>query len=210
MKCLDCSISVRKCIVQDWIKVLLVTRKMMFLAIDRQNRSYQSKSIVGHNIPLSFRMRRENRAIYVEKEEKAVLSMQPSTTNESPVQASPSVPSPQRARWGARAYAAAGLTVLLWASAFPGIRAALPHYSPVHVALLRYIVASLALAIYAAATRIRLPRWRDIPRFALLGVIGIAYYNIALNSGETHVPSAEASFLVASAPIFITIGTLIF
>lgn len=136
--------------------------------------------------------------------------MQPPTTNESPVQTSPAVSSPKRVRPGTRAYVAAGLTVLLWASAFPGIRAALPHYSPVHIALLRYMVASLALAIYAVSTRIRLPRWRDLPRFALLGLIGIAYYNIALNSGETHVPSAEASFLVASAPIFITLGMLIF
>lgn len=135
--------------------------------------------------------------------------MQPSTTNETLIQAAPAE-LPKRARPGTRAYVAAGLTVLLWASAFPGIRAALPHYSPAHLALLRYIVASTALAIYAVSTRIRLPRWRDLPRFALLGLIGIAYYNIALNSGETHVPSAEASFLVASSPIFITIGTLLF
>src|SRR5258708_7855822 len=75
-----------------------------------------------------------------------------------------------------RAYIAAGLTVVLWASAFPGIRAALSVYSPTSIALLRYITASVALAIYALCTRMRLPRWRDIPGFALLGLIGISYY----------------------------------
>ncbi len=102
-----------------------------------------------------------------------------------------------------RAYGAAMLTVILWASAFPGIRAALPHYSPFHVALIRYVTASIILAIYALFTRMRLPRWRDLPRFVLLGLVGIAYYNVALNGGEVRVPSAEASFLVASAPIFM-------
>lgn len=108
-----------------------------------------------------------------------------------------------------RAYGAAALTVVLWASAFPGIRAALPHYTPFHVALLRYVTASIVLAVYALCTRMRLPRWRDVPYFALLGLVGIAYYNVALNGGEVHVPSAEASFLVASAPIFMAVEALV-
>ncbi len=109
---------------------------------------------------------------------------------------------------GWRAYAAAMLTVILWASAFPGIRAALPHYTPFHVALLRYATASIVLAVYALFTHMRLPHWRDLPRFAALGLVGIAYYNVALNGGEIRVPSAEASFLVASAPIFMAAEAL--
>src|SRR5579885_2932542 len=109
-----------------------------------------------------------------------------------------------------RAYGAALLTVILWASAFPGIRAALPHYSPFHVALIRYGTASIVLAIYALFTHMRLPRWRDLPRFFALGLIGIAYYNVALNGGEVRVPSAEASFLVASAPVFMAIEAMLF
>jgi len=108
-----------------------------------------------------------------------------------------------------RAYGAAMLTVILWASAFPGIRAALPHYSPSHVALIRYVTASIVLAIYALCTRMRLPQLRDLPRFALLGLVGISYYNIALNAGEIRVPSAEASFLVASAPIFMAVEAIL-
>lgn len=107
-----------------------------------------------------------------------------------------------------RAYGAAALTVILWASAFPGIRAALPYYNPFHVALLRYATASIVLGVYAIFTRMRLPQWRDLPRFALLGLVGIAYYNIALNGGEVRVPSAEASFLVASAPIFMAVEAM--
>ncbi|QBD76217.1 DMT family transporter [Ktedonosporobacter rubrisoli] len=107
-----------------------------------------------------------------------------------------------------RGSGAAILTVILWASAFPGIRAALPHYSPFHVALLRYVTASIVLAIYALFTRMSLPAWRDLPRFALLGLLGIAFYNVALNGGEVRVPAAEASFLVASAPALMAVEAM--
>ncbi len=100
---------------------------------------------------------------------------------------------------------AAGITIVLWASAFPGIRAALHAYTPAHVALLRYATASLVLAGYALIRRMRLPRWRDLPGITLLGLVGIAFYNLMLNIGEVSVPSAVASFIIASAPIFMAI-----
>lgn len=120
----------------------------------------------------------------------------------------------RQAMSGARAplapVAAAGATVLLWASAFPGIRAGLAAYSPAHVALLRYGVASCVLAVYAIATRMPLPRPRDVPGIALTGAIGIALYNVALNAGEVSVPAAVASFIVASAPVLMAVGARLF
>lgn len=56
----------------------------------------------------------------------------------------------------------------------------------------------------------RRPALRDIPSFAALGLVGITYYNVALNGGEVRVSSAEASFLVASAPIFMAAEALLF
>lgn len=100
---------------------------------------------------------------------------------------------------------AAGLTLVLWASAYPGIRAGLQAYSPAHLALLRYGVAALTLASYALVKRLRLPRWRDLLGIALLGLVGIAFYNVALNTGEVSVPSAVASFLIASSPMFVAL-----
>jgi drug/metabolite transporter (DMT)-like permease len=100
---------------------------------------------------------------------------------------------------------AAVLTVALWASAFPGIRAGLHSYSPVHLALLRYAVAALALGGYAVATHMRLPPWRDLLKMSLLGLVGIAFYGIALNLGEVSVPAAVASFLINTGPIFVAL-----
>ena len=50
---------------------------------------------------------------------------------------------------------AATITIVLWASAFAGIRVALEDYSPYSLALLRYFIASVALAIYMAVRGFR-------------------------------------------------------
>jgi drug/metabolite transporter (DMT)-like permease len=105
---------------------------------------------------------------------------------------------------------AAGATVLLWASAFPGIRAGLHAYTPAQVALLRYGVASCVLTVYAVARRLPLPRGRDVPGIIVMGGVGIGLYNLLLNAGELRVPSAVASFIVASAPVFMAVQSRIF
>ena len=104
-----------------------------------------------------------------------------------------------------RTLVAVTITVICWASAFPAIREGLKAFSPVHVAVLRYIVASIVLAGYALAIRMPLLQWRDLPGVALSGVIGITLYNVLLNTGETTVPAAVASFLIASSPIFVSL-----
>ena len=101
-----------------------------------------------------------------------------------------------------RALLALAVTLLLWASAFAGIRAGLRAYSPAHLAVLRFLVASAVLAIYAAVAHFRPPQARDIPGLILTGAIGIAFYNLALNYGETRVSAGAASLLIASTPIF--------
>ena len=105
-------------------------------------------------------------------------------------------------RFTTRTLFALGAALLLWASAFAGIRAGLRAYSPGHLAILRFLVASLLLAIYAGVAHFRRPQTRDLPGLALTGLIGITFYNIALNYGETRVTAGAASLLVASVPIW--------
>jgi drug/metabolite transporter (DMT)-like permease len=101
--------------------------------------------------------------------------------------------------------AAVGVTITLWASAFAGIRAGLVSYSPQSLALLRYLTASLALAVVAGVTRMPLPARRDLPGLALAGFLGFAFYNVALNAGEQRIAAGAASLIVASAPIFVAL-----
>lgn len=102
------------------------------------------------------------------------------------------------------------VTLLLWASAFAGIRSALQSYSPGAVILLRFLIASIALIIYAFITRLRLPALRDIPALLLLGFFGITVYQAGLTFGEQTVPAGTASFLISSVPCFTALFAVIF
>ncbi|WP_293178466.1 DMT family transporter [Oceanithermus sp.] len=106
--------------------------------------------------------------------------------------------------------AALAVALLLWASAFAGIRAGLAGYGPFHLALLRFLVASVALLAYALVARIRPPRAADLPRIGVLGFFGITVYHLALNYGETTVSAGSASLLIASGPIFTAVLAVIF
>ena len=105
-------------------------------------------------------------------------------------------------RFTTRTLVALVVALVLWASAFAGIRAGLRAYSPSHLAIFRFLIASLVLAIYAAFAHFRRPELRDLPGLALSGAIGITFYNIAINYGETRVTAGAASLLIASVPIW--------
>ncbi|WP_456444436.1 DMT family transporter [Deinococcota bacterium DY0809b] len=105
---------------------------------------------------------------------------------------------------------ALAFTLVLWASAFAGIRAGLEGYGPAHLALLRFLVASSTLVVYAALARVRPPRRADLGRIALLGFLGITVYHVALNYGELTVSAGAASLLIASGPIFTALLAVFF
>ena len=70
-------------------------------------------------------------------------------------------------------WVAIAVALLLWAAAFAGIRAGLESYGPGEIALFRFGTASVALAVYAVFTKMRLPDKRDLPQIALAGFLGI-------------------------------------
>jgi drug/metabolite transporter (DMT)-like permease len=94
-------------------------------------------------------------------------------------------------------------TVLVWASAFPAIRIALTAYSPAQLAFFRFTVAGVFLLGIGAAARLRPPAPRDFLHIALLGVVGMAVYAVALGFGQKQVPAGTASLLIASAPVWM-------
>ncbi|PZA08806.1 DMT family transporter [Meiothermus sp. Pnk-1] len=102
----------------------------------------------------------------------------------------------------ARALIATLLTLIPWASAFPAIRAGLEGYSPGHLTLLRFLVASIMLAGYALVVRMPLPERKDWPAIFGLGLLGIFLYHTALNYGEVTVASGPAALLIACGPVF--------
>ena len=107
-----------------------------------------------------------------------------------------------RSAWFSTAAIPVAATVILWASAFPGIRAALEGFSPLGLAALRFALAGAILLALSAVIGGTPPRRADLPRILLSGALGIAAYNIALNQGELTVSAGAASFIVNIAPIF--------
>jgi drug/metabolite transporter (DMT)-like permease len=100
--------------------------------------------------------------------------------------------------------------VFFAASAFPGISSGLEGYSPGHLALLRFLVASLALGVYAVLSRMRLPGVRDLPALGLLGFLAFSVYNVLLGYGQLTVPAGTASLLIASIPAFTALWAVAF
>jgi drug/metabolite transporter (DMT)-like permease len=100
---------------------------------------------------------------------------------------------------------AVAITLLLWSSAFVGIRYADRELSAGALALGRLAVGSLALGAVAAARREPLPSARTLLRIAACGLLWFGAYNVALNEAETRVDPGTASMLVNTGPILIAI-----
>ena len=101
--------------------------------------------------------------------------------------------------------AATLLTLVLWASAFVAIRLAMREYPAGSLALLRFLVAGIGLALYQVvrpSDRIQLPARRHLPSLVMTGLVGITLYHVALNAGERTVTAGSASLIVSLSPIF--------
>ena len=104
------------------------------------------------------------------------------------------------------ALGAALVTVVLWASAFVGIRAVAEELDPGPFALARLLVASVALGVLMLIRRPELPtRPRDWTLVAASGVVWFGFYFVALNAGERLVDAGTAAMLVNVGPILIAI-----
>jgi hypothetical protein len=79
-----------------------------------------------------------------------------------------------KGRPDARLLAAATAAVVLGASSYAAIGAALGPYSPGPLALVRMLVASAVVGLYGAASGMRLPEARDLPAVALAGLFASA------------------------------------
>ncbi|HXG24346.1 MAG TPA: EamA family transporter [Chthonomonadales bacterium] len=97
------------------------------------------------------------------------------------------------------------ITVALWGSSFPAVRVGLLTYGPGHLALLRFLIASVAMAVYVLVTRPRMPARRDLPAIAAFGLFGVFGYHSLLNQGMVSVQAGSASLLVNTSPVFTAI-----
>ncbi|MFE0751367.1 DMT family transporter [Gordonia sp. NPDC058843] len=116
---------------------------------------------------------------------------------------------------------AAIVTVVLWASAFVGIRALGDTFSPGSMAFLRLLAAVIPLTVIVAVVRLRsrsagvqarplLPRGRALGMVMAYGVAWFAGYTILLNWAERHLDAGTAALLVNLAPILVAVAAGLF
>lgn len=104
-----------------------------------------------------------------------------------------------------RAIAAAGTTVVLWASAFVSIRSAGESYSPGALALGRLLAGSLTLGAILLVRREGLPSRAAWPGIVTSGLLWFGLYMVVLNWGEQEVDAGTAAMVVNIGPILIAL-----
>lgn len=100
---------------------------------------------------------------------------------------------------------AAGVTMLLWASAFIVIRAVGAHYSPGALALGRMLCGAVALSAVALVVRPKLPRGRPLALVIAYGALWFGLYTVLVNASERHLDAGTAALVVNLGPILIAV-----
>ncbi|MEU2118999.1 DMT family transporter [Streptomyces sp. NPDC016459] len=103
------------------------------------------------------------------------------------------------------AFAAAGVTVVLWASAFVSIRSAGEAYSPGALALGRLLAGTLVLVAVLLVRREGLPPRAAWPGIVVSGLLWFGVYMVVLNWGEQEVDAGTAAMVVNVGPILIAL-----
>jgi drug/metabolite transporter (DMT)-like permease len=103
------------------------------------------------------------------------------------------------------ALAAALVTVVLWASAFVGIRSVRGEFSAGALTFGRLLVGTVILTVVALGRHATLPRRADLPLLVSCGLLWFGLYNLSLNAAEHRVDAGTAAMLVNINPILVAI-----
>jgi drug/metabolite transporter (DMT)-like permease len=105
------------------------------------------------------------------------------------------------------AYSGLLILSIIWGLAFVAIKQVVTELSPVNLALLRWLVASVPFLILLpiiGRPRARFER-RDIPRLLGVALANVAGYHISLYYAETTLSAGLSALLTSFGPIFIAI-----
>ncbi|MFJ3372275.1 DMT family transporter [Pseudomonas sp. NPDC086251] len=100
---------------------------------------------------------------------------------------------------------AMAFVVACWGYSPTGIHIGLQAYDPVHLALLRFLLASVFMAVVALFRGIHLPTLRDLPLMFALGFFAVSLHHVAINFGQQGVSAGASSVLAQTTPLFSTL-----
>ena len=108
----------------------------------------------------------------------------------------------------------AGLVVMAmcWGGAFVAGRVATAEIAPAMAALLRFVVASVALLLVALVVEKGLPRIapRQWIAVALMGVTGVVIFNLCFMYGLARAPASRGALIMALNPALTLLGAIVF
>ncbi|MFF1385133.1 DMT family transporter [Arthrobacter sp. NPDC058288] len=128
-------------------------------------------------------------------------SPQPPTDGKAPVPHS----SPGKTPVNKLGVVAVAVTVVLWASAFVGIRAVGPSFSPGSLTLGRLAIAAVVLGLVVLPRLRTLPQGREWWPILAYGVMWFGGYNVALNAAEHLLDAGTAALLINVNPILVAV-----
>lgn len=103
------------------------------------------------------------------------------------------------------AYALLIITMVIWASAFAGLRFVLRELDAVTLTVLRMLFATGALLGVGLLLKTPLPDRRDWPDVLGTGIMGFTLYHLALNYGLKFITAGQGAFIIATIPIWTTL-----
>ncbi|MFH4077409.1 DMT family transporter, partial [Acinetobacter baumannii] len=79
---------------------------------------------------------------------------------------------------------------------------ALHSYTPQHIALLRFLIASVFLLLLVMKKGIQPLNWKDVPALGVLGFFSVTLHHLLINAGQQYVTAVASSILSQSIPLF--------
>lgn len=102
------------------------------------------------------------------------------------------------------------LSIVLWGTNFNLAKPVLAELHPLVAASGRFVVAALVMLALMAARRERLPRLRHWGAYAVLGVVGIAGFNLLFFQGMQSTSAVNGALVMASNPLVTTLLAALF
>jgi drug/metabolite transporter (DMT)-like permease len=101
--------------------------------------------------------------------------------------------------------AAAGVTLVLWASAFVAIRHLGHDVPPGALSLARLLIGAAVLGAFVVRRPRTWPARRDWPLLLLCGISWFGIYNVTLNASERRIDAGTSALVVQVGPIIIAL-----
>lgn len=103
-------------------------------------------------------------------------------------------------------WAEATFAVVVWGGTFIATKVALREISPASVVWLRFAIGVVVLGLAVALRRqFRLPTWKELAYFILLGFIGITLHQWLQSTGLVTSQASTTAWIVATIPVFMAL-----